>query len=62
MFKFWFTFHIQNLWYSFTRENNFLQTPYQSVPRKQGQEKPPPSFSRHISNSFNVYLFLDSEL
>ena len=30
MFKFWFIFHIQNLWYSFTGDNSFLQILSQS--------------------------------
>ena len=34
MFKVWLIFHIQKLWYSFTRGNSFLQTLSQSFTRK----------------------------
>ena len=35
MIKFWCKFHIQIIWYRFTRDNRFLLTPSQSVPGKQ---------------------------
>ena len=35
VFKVWSIFPIQNLWYSFTRGNSFLQTPSQSLLGKQ---------------------------
>ena len=60
MIKFWSKFHIQILWYSFTRDNRCRVTPSQSLSGK--QENPFSSASRHINNSFSVYLFLDSEL
>ena len=41
-------FHIQNLWYSFNRDNSFVQTPLQSISGK--QKNPSPSTSRHINN------------
>ena len=42
------------------RANCFLQSPSHSISGKQGN--PPPSPSRHINNSLNVYFFLNSEL
>ena len=60
MIKFWSKFHIQILWYGFTKENRFLLTPSQALPRK--QENPSSSASSHVDNSFSVYFFLDSEL
>ena len=60
MIKFWSKFHIQILWYNFTKDNSFLLTPSQSLPGK--QESPSSSVSRHINNSVSVYVFLDSEL
>ena len=60
MITFWSTFHIQILWYSFNRDNGFLLTSSQSYSGK--QENPSSSFSKHISSSLSVYLFLDSEL
>ena len=60
MIEVWFMFHIQILWYSFTRDKSFLLPASQSPPGK--QENLSPSASRHISNSFNVYLFLYSEM
>ena len=58
--KFWSKFHIQILWYNFTRDNRFLLTPFHSL---QGKiEHPSYSISRHINNSPSVYLFLYSEL
>ena len=53
-------FHIQILWYSFTRDNRFLLTSSQSLPEK--QENPSTTASRHINTSLSMYLFLDSEL
>ena len=44
-FKFWSIFHIQNLWYSFTRDNSFLQT-FTSL----SQKNPSTNTSRHINN------------
>ena len=44
-FKFWSIFHIQNLWYSFTRDNSFLQT-LTSL----SQKNPSTNTSRHINN------------
>ena len=40
-------FYIQNLWYSFIRDNSFLQTPSQSLTGKQNSSL---STSRHINN------------
>ena len=54
--------HFQNLWYSYTRDNIFLQTASQSLPGKQGQGSPSPSASRHIKNNLYIYHFLNSEL
>ena len=55
MIKIWSKFHIQILWYSFTRDNSFILTPSSYLPGK--QENPSSSAS-----SQNVYLFLNSEV
>ena len=60
MFKFWSLFQIQNLWYSFTRYNSFLKSPFQSLPEKQKNSSL--NTSKHINSNLNVYLFLDSKL
>ena len=57
LINFWSKFQIQIPWYSFTRDKSFLLTLSQS-PHK----NPSSRVSRHISNSFSVYLFLNSEL
>ena len=38
--QFWSKFHIQILWYSFTRGSRFLLTPSQSLPGKHGKLPP----------------------
>ena len=48
MLKFWLKFHIQNLWYSFTRDGSLLQTHPQSLTWK--RETPSLSTSRYINN------------
>ena len=60
MIKFWYKFYIQAYRHSFTRDNSFLLTPFQSLPGKQKNS----SFcaSRHINNYLSVYLFVNSEL
>ena len=60
MIKFCSKFHIQILWYSFTRGKKFLLTPSQSLPGK--QENPSSSISTHVNNSLSVWFFLDFEL
>ena len=60
MIKFSSKFHIQILWFSFTRDNRFLLTPSQPLPGE--QENTSSSVSRHFSNSLSVYFSLDSEL
>ena len=59
MIKCWSKFHIQILWYSFTRQNRFPLTPSQSFSGK--QENPSSSASRHVNNSVCMYFFHDSE-
>ena len=59
MFKFWSIFHIQNLWYSFTRDNSFLQTPSQSLTGK--QKNPSLSTSGH-SNNITTYMSIFSSI
>ena len=59
-FFFFSKFHIDNLWCSFSRENNFLLTLSQSFPRQ--QENVSSNASRYINNSLGVYLFLNSDL
>ena len=53
MIKFWFKFHIQIIWYSFTRDNRFLLTLSQSLPEK--QENPPASLDKSATTL--VYMF-----
>ena len=60
MIKFWSKFNIQILCYSFTWDNRFLLTPFQSFPGK--QENPSSSASKHINHILSLYPFLDSEL
>ena len=60
MNKFWSKFHIQILWYSFTRDNRFLLTPFQSLSGK--QENPSSGTSIHVNNNLSVHFFLGSEL
>ena len=57
LIKFWSKFQIQILWYSFTRDDIFLLTLFQSPSWKIFPER-----SRHMNNSLGVYLFLNSEL
>ena len=47
MFKFWFIFHIQNLWYSFNEDYSFLQILSQSLTGK--QKNPSLSTSGHVN-------------
>ena len=59
MLKFWSIFHSQNLWYNFSRDSSFLQTPFQSLPGK--WQNPSASVFRH-NNMLNVYIFVYFEL
>ena len=59
MFNFLSKFHIQILWYSFTRKNRFVPTPFQSLQVK--QENPSSCVSRHVNSSL-LNFSLDSEL
>ena len=59
MIKCWSKFHIQILWYSFTRQNRFPLTPSQYFSGK--QENPSSSASRHVNSSVCMYFFHDSE-
>ena len=58
MIKFWSKFQIQNLSYSFTRDESFL-LPLSS---KSPKENPFSRISRHISIRLSVYLFRDFQL
>ena len=60
MFKFLSIFQIQNLWYSFTRDNSFLQTPSQSLPGN--QKNPSPSTFRRINNITALMFIFSSNL
>ena len=59
MLKLWFIFHIQNLWYNFTRDNSFLQTPWQSL---NGTGSLSLSPSRHIENTTGLMCIISSIL
>ena len=59
MLKFWSIFHSQNLWYNFSRDSSFLQTPSQSLPEK--WQNPSASVFRH-NNMLSVYIFVYFEL
>ena len=60
MIKFWSKFHIQILWYCFTKDNRFPLSPSNSLPGR--QVNPSSSAPRHIQSSLSMYLFLDFEL
>ena len=60
MLKFWFIFHIQNLWCNFTRDNSFLQTPWQPLNGKQKNASLSPS--RHIKNTTALMCIISSIL
>ena len=60
MFNLLSKFHIQILWYSFTRKNRFTLTPFQSLQGK--RENPSFWISRHVNSILSVNFLLDSEL